>query len=176
MSQNFATKCGSLESLKSRVRCGFKSLARQRRCTVFLERPTARAIVRVDQRARFFGGRTTSVIARRALAGSIVAGRPGRGASSKPASPKSRNRWRQRPTVVGLTWRVCEMRVFSMPCAASRTMRTRRTSFCGDAGALSRRWSSCFCAGSRTRSSLGRAMPHHGMDSLVTPVFSGTLH
>src|SRR5271166_1107435 len=45
-SQNFASKSGSLESLKTRVRCGLISFSLQTRCTVALETPNSRAIER----------------------------------------------------------------------------------------------------------------------------------
>src|ERR1700736_2993995 len=40
-SQNFASKSGSVESLKTRVRCGLISFSLQIRCTVALETPNS---------------------------------------------------------------------------------------------------------------------------------------
>src|ERR1700722_16684368 len=54
---NFASKSGSLESLKTRVRCGFISVSLQTRCTVALETPHSRAIARQVHRTRPCGGR-----------------------------------------------------------------------------------------------------------------------
>jgi hypothetical protein len=45
-SQNFASKSGSAESSKTRVRCGLISLSLQTRYTVALETPNSRAIAR----------------------------------------------------------------------------------------------------------------------------------
>src|SRR5205823_210992 len=45
-SQNFSSKRLSFDSLKVRARCGLKSLAAHRRCTLAGEIPAARAIVR----------------------------------------------------------------------------------------------------------------------------------
>src|ERR1700745_1006551 len=45
-SQNFASKSGSVESLKTRVRCGLISVSLQTRCTVALETPNSRGIRR----------------------------------------------------------------------------------------------------------------------------------
>src|ERR1700730_2913753 len=55
-SQNFASKSGSVESLKTRVRCGLISFSLQTRCTVALETPNSRAIARQVHRARPGGG------------------------------------------------------------------------------------------------------------------------
>src|SRR5215469_8607236 len=57
LSQNFASKSGSVESLKTRVRCGLISFSLQTRCTVALETPNSRAIARQVHRARPCGGR-----------------------------------------------------------------------------------------------------------------------
>src|ERR1700730_11235328 len=56
-SQNFASKSGSVESLKTRVRCGLISFSLQTRCTVALETPNSRAIARPVHRARPPGAR-----------------------------------------------------------------------------------------------------------------------
>src|ERR1700737_3352441 len=42
-SQNFTSKSGSVESLKTRVKCGLISFSSQTRCTVALETPNSRA-------------------------------------------------------------------------------------------------------------------------------------
>ena len=47
-SQNFASKSGSLKSLKTGVRCGLISFSLQTRCTVALETPNSRAIARAE--------------------------------------------------------------------------------------------------------------------------------
>src|SRR5215471_11334513 len=49
-SQNFASKSGSEESLKTRVKWGLISFSLQTRCTVALETPNSRAMARQVQR------------------------------------------------------------------------------------------------------------------------------
>ena len=60
-SQNFNSNSGSRESLKVRVRCGFRSFAFQIRCTLSCEIPTGRAMLRTLHRRRPFGGWVTFV-------------------------------------------------------------------------------------------------------------------
>src|SRR5213592_4415962 len=61
ISQNLDSKLGSLESLKVRVRCGFRSFLDHSCWTRLLETPACRAMLRTLQRLRFLGGRVTSL-------------------------------------------------------------------------------------------------------------------
>jgi hypothetical protein len=86
-SQNLASKAGSLESLKVRVRWGLRSFWAQSLCTVLLLTPAWSAMERTLQRVRGAGGWTTSLKTVLTFWGSSVLGRPGRGSSSKAAKP-----------------------------------------------------------------------------------------
>jgi hypothetical protein len=119
---------------------------------------TCRARLRQDQQARGLGGWTTSLKTRRAFCGSSVEGRPGRGASCSPATPKSRNLWRHRPPVTWLVSHFSAITQVAYPSLASSATRARRTSCWGVAGPLTKRGSSLRCRAVRVSDNFGRAM------------------
>jgi hypothetical protein len=59
-SQNFSSNFGSLDSLKVRTTCGFRSFRDQMRCTELRETPAWRAMLRVLHRFQRLGGRVAS--------------------------------------------------------------------------------------------------------------------
>src|SRR5271157_5492674 len=86
-SQNFSSKCGSFESLKVLVTCGFSSFFDQIRCTVLAEIPAWRLMLRTLHRVRLAGGRVTSVTTVSIFAGGIEVLRPRPALSVNPAKP-----------------------------------------------------------------------------------------
>lgn len=101
MASSFSAKCLSLESLKVRLRCGFKPCAFQSLPTVESLNPLAAAMVlRLHWVAA--GGFSSSVrlITCRLRAAEIVGMRPDRGASMAiPSKPRAAYRSRQRATL-----------------------------------------------------------------------------
>ena len=75
-SQNFRSKCLSLDNLNVRVAWGLMSLALHNRCTVALDTPVAAAMPRTDQRVRFGGGRVAPRTIRSRTFGSMLGLRP----------------------------------------------------------------------------------------------------
>ena len=89
-SQNFASKCLSLDSLNWRFRCGLMSLAAHSRCTLAFEMPAAAAMVRQLQRPRCAGGLPTVSSTRLTFACESLGLRPRPGASASPAKLRCR--------------------------------------------------------------------------------------
>lgn len=86
MSRTFSVNSGSVVSLKGSARCGCSPKARQIRETAVWERPTSRAIERVDQWVASFGiDSSVLTTTSSTLSSEIVRGRPGRGSSSSPS-------------------------------------------------------------------------------------------
>ena len=133
MSCTLAANFGSFDSLKVRIRCGFRPCAAQIRCTLRWLTPAALAIVRPLQCVASPGG-PSRVIAtiRSTMAGAKGGLRPGRVASrSRPSTPASMKRRCQRQ-IVGLALPVRRwISTVPTPSALSSTMRARQTCFCG---------------------------------------------
>lgn len=130
-SQNFASKSGSEESLKTRVKWGLISFSLQTRCTVALETPNSRAMARQVQRARPCGGRVAcstiwrkSSVLRRLL-------RPERGSSCSAPSPPLRYRLRHLATWLRCIPTCRPMARTPIPLAANCTTRARCANPCG---------------------------------------------
>jgi transposase InsO family protein len=85
-SQNLASKSGSLESLKTFVRCGLRSFLTQSRYTVAFDTPWCWAMDRTLQRATPGGGWVASLKIRRFTAAAMVGLRPRRGRSRNAPS------------------------------------------------------------------------------------------
>ncbi|MCY1537154.1 hypothetical protein D9M68_726400 [compost metagenome] len=88
-SQNFSSKCWSLDSLKVRVRCGLMALAAQIRCTLAGEIPATRAMLRQLQRGCPTGGWVTCSTARLKASAGKDGLRPRPGASINPANRRA---------------------------------------------------------------------------------------
>src|SRR5215472_7338361 len=82
-SQNFVSKCLSLDNLKVRDKCGLMSLAAHRRWTVAFERPVIRAMLRQLHRPSAAGGVTALSSTMRTAAGGREGLRPRPAASSQ---------------------------------------------------------------------------------------------
>src|SRR5215469_4494461 len=98
-SQNFVSKCLSLDNLKVRDRCGLMSLAAHRRWTVAFETPAITAMLRQLHRPRRAGGVTALSSTMRTAAGGREGLRPRPAASSNPARRSASKRWHQWLTV-----------------------------------------------------------------------------
>ena len=125
-SRTFSTNQGSVESLNVPVRCGWRLNARQMRDTVDWLRPSSSASVRVLQCVASLvlvsSVRVTTTCTR---ASSIVRGRPERGSSSSPSSPRSAKRFRHVCTVGRQTPSLAQICALLSPSAAASTMRAR---------------------------------------------------
>ena len=122
---------GSLDSLKTRQRCGLSPCAAQMRCTVATPSLTAFAIARAVQWVASCGGgacvsRTTSAVLP-AVIGALPGGRVL--SRSRPAIPASANRSCQRQTVVFDLPVAAMMDCVPKSSAVSRTIRARQTCF-----------------------------------------------
>src|SRR5207253_550285 len=84
------------------------------------------AVARVLQCVASAGARSKVMRTTRSICASPTwRGAPGRGSSSKPASRRSRNRWRHLPTVWSVTPSLSATAVLGLPLAHSRTIRER---------------------------------------------------
>src|SRR5271166_1795524 len=93
MSRTLSINNGSRLSLKLSLRCGCSAKARQMRLTAVWLMPLALAISRVDQCVAALGlDSRVRVRTRSTSASAILRGCPGRGSSSSPSTPESRNR------------------------------------------------------------------------------------
>src|SRR6266511_390801 len=110
ISQNLDSKLGSLESLKVRVRCGFRSFLDHSCWTRLLETPACRAMLRTLQRLRFLGGRVTSLSTVLSFPADKLSGRPLRLASASPLIPRRANRPRHLQT---MGWEICRVEAIS---------------------------------------------------------------
>src|SRR5215469_17277845 len=116
-SQNFASKCLSLDNLKVRDRCGLMSLAAHRRCTVAFETPAIRAMLRQLHRPCVAGGVTALSSTMRTASGGREGLRPRPAASSNPATRTARKRLDQWLTVTRDTPTRAAIRSCAIPAA-----------------------------------------------------------
>src|SRR4029078_9620856 len=86
----------------------------------------------------------------------IVRGAPGRGSSSKPATPLARNRRRQRPTVNRFTRASRAITVSAWPVLQASTIRARNASACAVVGRDAHRCSVVVSSAVSTTNLLGR--------------------
>lgn len=96
--------CGSVDNLKSSIRCGLSPNVRQIRDTAVWFNPTLAAIDRVDHCVAPSGGDSSNVatITASTISSVILRGCPGRGSSTSPSKRFSAKRVRHLPTVTGL--------------------------------------------------------------------------
>ena len=148
MSVTFSSNCGSLETLKRAVRCGFKPASRQMRCTLVWLMPIALAIVRTLQCVAS-GGVSLAVLASTLAFRSGASGlRPGGRVLSRkrPSTPSSAKRLCQRHTH-GFDLPVVRAIALTLsPSAVASTICARQTTFAGVLRSATRR-------SSQTRSS-----------------------
>jgi len=133
MSTSYSTKCGSLLTLKVRVKCDLNPLAFQTRCTIDGLTLSSLANVRTLQCVALVG--TVCVVRstmRRATLLRRVGLRLPRGSSySMPANPLSANRLRQRATVMRSAPTSAAISLFFIPPAAFRAILARMTNRAG---------------------------------------------
>ena len=135
MSRTFSMNCGSGDSLKVSVRCGFNPKALQILLIADWLIPVASAIERVDQwvASRGVASRVVTMTVS-TCSSEIVRGAPGRGSSFKPSRRHSQKRCRHFETVPRSTpsrWATSPM---VAPVALSSTIRQRRASACALVG------------------------------------------
>src|SRR5271169_379753 len=89
-------------------------------------RPVSAAMERVDQWVALEGlDSSVSASTRSMFSSPSLREVPGRGSSSRPSMPFSRNRRRHLPTVCSVAGRCCAMAVLLIPSAAHKTIRAR---------------------------------------------------
>ena len=121
--------------------------------------PIFRAIERVDQCVASVGfdSRVFTMTAS-TMSSVIVRGAPGRGSSSSPSGPCSRNRLRHLPTVRAVSPRSVATALLERPSAALSTMRARCASACAVLGRRTQRVSVCWSSPLSVSSVSGRPL------------------
>jgi hypothetical protein len=160
-SQNFVSKCLSLDNLKVRDRCGLMSLAAHRRCTVAFETPAITAMLRQRHRPSVAGGVTALSSTMRTTSGGSEGLRPRPAASSNPARRLARKRWHQWLTVTRDTPTRAAIPSCGSPAALSTTISARCRSRTATVIALIRRSNSRLSAASNTILLPATAAPQH---------------
>jgi hypothetical protein len=163
-SRTFATKSGSVDSLKVSTRCGCRPKARQIRCTVAADRPLASAMRRELQCVPS-AGRLSRVrlITASIRASPIVRGAPERGSSRSPSKRCRAKRCRHLRTVSGCTPSRSPTNRGLPVSAHANTIRARDASPC----AVRRRAANAFSA---TRSATLRSNTFsRGLPMLLSP-------
>jgi hypothetical protein len=169
-SQNFSSNFGSLDSLKVRVMCGFRSFFTQMRCTVLCDMPAWRAILRTLQRRRPLGGRVASEMTRATLFSGSEGLRPRPTLSVRPARPDRSKRDDQIETVrVDVFIRAATSLILT-PFRRSRMIPARKRSRCSLACPLARRRNSALTSSLADRTSTGRAMNSYPRDHTATVI------
>ena len=170
-SRTFATKSGSVESLKVSTRCGCRPNARQIRCTVALDRPLALAMPRELQCVPSAGRLSNvRVITSSIRSSPILRGAPARGSSRNPSSRCRAKRCRHLRTVSGCTSSRSPTRRGLPVSAQASTIRARSASPC----AVRRRAAS---APNSTRSaSLSASAFSRGLPIPLSPIRSGGVY
>src|SRR5712692_8291284 len=133
MSRSLAAKCGSVDSLNWRIRCGCRPWTRQIRCTEETLIPAVLAIMPAVQWVVSPGGSCwVSAITRAATAAPNGGMRERRVLSRRsPSTPACMNRSCQRHTQVLLLPVRRMISTVPSPSAVSSTIRARHTCFCG---------------------------------------------
>src|SRR5215831_3061163 len=167
-SQNFVSKCLSLDNLKVRDRCGLMSLAAHRRWTVAFETPAIRAMLRQLHRPSVAGGVTALSSTMRTAAGGREGLRPRPAASSNPVRRLARKRWHQWLTVTRDTPTRAAIRSCGIPAALSITISARCRSRTATVVALIRRSNSRLSAASNTILLRTTASPKNGIAAAST--------
>jgi hypothetical protein len=127
-SQNFSSKCWSVDSLNVSITCGLMSLACQMRCTLSGEIPTSFAIVRTLQCVRGFFGRVAFVMTCCTLCAAIDGRRPRPLSSCKAFRPSRSKRCDHLFTRAALTPSCLATSTWPSPFARRRTIAARRLS------------------------------------------------
>ena len=144
-SQNFSSKCLSLDALKVRVKCGLMALLLHKRCTVWLQTPLAFAIERVDHWVLPLGGRVASEMICSLIFSSRLGFRPLRLRSLSPCIPSATNRFSQALTDGRLIPTFPAVSSWLSPSARHKMIRQRRTILCSAFGRATMDSSSACC-------------------------------
>ena len=158
-SQNFSSKCGSVDSLNVRVTCGLMSFARHNRRTVSFDTPVARAMPRTDQRVRPAGGWVAPRMIRSRTSGPMLGLRPRPPASASPAIPAARKRRSHLMTTGRLTPSARAVAAWLTPSARLSTIAARWCSRCAAVGRCVTASSASRCCGVMLNVGVGRGMP-----------------